>query len=239
MAQSHSNLEQMYARLTLEEEDEGGIVLGNEEVQEKKDSFVLVGRFLTEKNINFQAMRNMLASLWRPKEGMEIHDIGGYRYSFDFYHVMDLQHVLDGGPWSFEQSMLVYHKMTETEDPHLVQLNAVDIWVQVYDIPTGFISENILKSIGMYIGKYIKSDPASLDGRWKPFVRIRVTLDIQQPLKRRMKIKREGGSWHWVNFKYERMGSFCFVCGIVFRVWDSGTYREGMQCGLCSSGEGY
>lgn len=42
------------------------------------------GRFITDKNINFQAMKNLLASLWRPKEGMEIHDIVGYRFSFVF-----------------------------------------------------------------------------------------------------------------------------------------------------------
>lgn len=28
-----------------------------------------------------------------------------------------------------------------------------------------------------------------------------------------MKIKREGGDWSWINFKYERLGTFCFVCG--------------------------
>lgn len=40
-------------------------------------------------------------------------------------------------------------------------------------------------------------------------------LDIDKPLKRRMKIKREGGTWSWINFKYERLSTFCFVCGIL------------------------
>ncbi|XP_074336503.1 uncharacterized protein At4g02000-like [Apium graveolens] len=199
----------------MEEEEAEGIIVGAEEGRETKESFVLVGRFLTEKHVNFQAIPNVLASVWRPKEGMEVHDIGGYRYSFVFYHIMDLRKILEGGPWSYEQNMLVYHKMQETEDEHQVPLNEVEIWVQVHDIPKGFISETILKSIGNFIGTYVKSDPGSFDGAWKAFVRIRVNLNIQKPLKRRMKIKREGGNWGWVNFKYERLGSFCFVCGII------------------------
>lgn len=26
---------------------------------------------------------------------------------------------------------------------------------------------------------------------------------------------REGGAWSWLNFKYERLRNFCFVCGIL------------------------
>lgn len=105
--------------------------------------------------------------------------------------------------------------MQDMEDVHQVMLNEVDIWVQVHDIPKGFISETILQSIRAFIGRYVKSDPGNFDGIRKEFVRIRATLDIHKPLKRLMKIKREGKNWSWVNFKYERMGSFCFVCGIM------------------------
>lgn len=51
-------------------------------------------------------------------------------------------------------------------------------------------------------------------------------MDVDKPLKRRMKIKHEGGTWSWVNFKYERLSTFSFVygtlghserdCGIVY-----------------------
>lgn len=215
MGHNKSDLEKLYARLTIEDEEEGGMVIGAEAVQKHQETYILVGKFLTEKNINFQAMRNVMATLWRPKEGMEMHDLGGRRYSFIFYHVMDLKIVLEGGPWSFEHNTLVYDRLTGMEDPQMVPLDTVDIWVQVYDVPKGFMSETILKSIGEYIGEFIKVDPTSLDGMWKQFVRIRVKINIMKPLRRRMKIKREGGSWSWINFKYERLGNFCFVCGLL------------------------
>lgn len=92
--------------------------------------------------------------------------------------------------------------------------NEMDIGVQVYELPIRFVSENILQSIGMYIGKYVKADPSSLAGTWKPYVCIRVSINIGKPLKQRMRIKREGWNWIWIDFRYERLENFCFVCGI-------------------------
>lgn len=158
---------------------------------EQRESYVLIGRFLTEKNINFNAMQNVLATLWRPKEGMKVHDIGGMRYSFIFYHKMDVQKVIEGGPWSFEQATLVLHELKVGEDPGAVQLNGVEMWVQIYDIPRGFLSEKILQNVGASMGQFVKIDPTTFDGGWKSYVRIRVLINITKPLKRRMKIKRE------------------------------------------------
>lgn len=215
MARSEEALEDMYAKLVLEEDYEGGVVVSSSEVVAQKQMYVLIGKFLTEKSINFNAMQNVMATLWRPKEGMEVHDLVGFRYSFVLYHKMDVQKVIEGGPWSFEQAMLVLHELTPTEDSSMVELQNADIWVQIYDIPRGFLSENILKNVGDSMGKYIRSDPKTFDGTWKPFVRIRVSVNIEKPLKRRLRIKREGDSWSWLNFKYERLGTFCFVCGIL------------------------
>lgn len=122
---SKSSLEELYANLSIEEEEEHGVIVGAETIHEKKKTFMLVGRFMTDKNINFQAMQNLLASLWRPKEGMEVHDIGGYIYSFIFYHIIDLRKLMEGGPWSFEQNMLVCKELEATENPHLVPLNEI------------------------------------------------------------------------------------------------------------------
>lgn len=215
MANNQGSLEDMYAQLILEDEEEGGILVGSDEVRQATSTFILVGRFLTDKNINFPAMQNVLAALWRPRKGVEIHELGGQRYSFVFHHRLDMEKVLEGGPWTFEQSLLLVHKLESTEDPHLVPLHTMDIWVHVYDLPQGMIRESIMQSVGNSIGRYVKSDSKNMDGMWKQFIRIRVKMDINKPLKRRMKLKREGGEWSWLNFKYERLSMFCFVCGLL------------------------
>ncbi|KAH9786019.1 reverse transcriptase domain-containing protein [Citrus sinensis] len=46
-------------------------------------------------------------------------------------------------------------------------------------------------------------------------MRIRVSLDVRKPLKRRMKLKKIGSEWIWIDFKYERLHVFCFICGLL------------------------
>lgn len=130
-----------------------------------------------------------------------------------FYHLMDVQKVIEGGPSSFEQEMLVYKQITGDENFKEIILDEIDILVQIYDLPKSFVSETILQSIANYIGDFVKLDPANLNGVWKSYYRVRVRLDVCKSLKRRMKIKRKGGDWSWLNFKYERLSTFCFVCG--------------------------
>lgn len=86
----------------------------------------------------------------------------------------------------------MYQKLENNEDPHQIQLNTTDMWVQIYDLPRGMVSEKILQSIGNHIGTFLKGDPNNTSGAWKLYVRIRVKMEIDKPLKRRMKIKREG-----------------------------------------------
>lgn len=124
-----------------------------------------------------------------------MHDVGGMRYSFAFFHKMDIQKVINGGPWSFEQATLILHQLVNGDDSSIVKLQNVEMWVQVNDIPRGFFSENILRNIGASLGEFVRVDSNMFDGVLKPYISIRVLINVDKPLKRRMKIRRERDSW--------------------------------------------
>jgi hypothetical protein len=46
-------------------------------------------------------------------------------------------------------------------------------------------------------------------------MRLRVRIDVRQSLKKETKVKDREGKWCTVKFKYEKLGIFCFVCGVM------------------------
>ena len=40
-----------------------------------------------------------------------------------------------------------------------------------------------------------------------------MNIEIQKLLKRRMIIKKPDSEWLWVDFRYEKLTVFCFICG--------------------------
>ena len=55
--------------------------------------------------------------------------------------------------------------------------------------------------------------PTILDVLEAHFYGSGASMDIHKPLKRRIKIKKVGGDWLWVDFKYKRLHTFCFIFG--------------------------
>ncbi|KAM6586590.1 hypothetical protein CsatA_009195 [Cannabis sativa] len=216
-SQQGVDLVDRYEQIQLEEEEEGVLITGEnaEEEQAFDDRWCLVGKFLTGRTIDFDAMRHMMASLWQPGRGVYIKELDTNRYLFQFYHEIDIQAVIDGSPWTFNRIQLVFHRLQRGEDPRLVRLHKLDMWIQLHELKYGFMSDWVVKHVGNYIGSYVKSDPRNFVGIWRDYLRVRVTIDIEKPLKRRKKLIKPSGEWIWTTFKYEHVPMFCFICGLI------------------------
>ncbi|XP_057811738.1 uncharacterized protein LOC131025974 [Salvia miltiorrhiza] len=207
-------MEDQMAGLNIEGEDDE-IFIDDEVAEESSVSvdLCLVGRFITEQPINFTLMRSRMAGVWRPGKGVFMKDIGQGRFIFQFFHEVDLKRVYDGGPWAFGNFPLILHRLRRGEFPLTVPLDILPFWVQIHDLPAGYLTEGVGKLLGNFIGKFMEYDSTNSTGVWRQYMRVRVGVRVSEPLKHFKKLKNRDGSTFVVKFKYERLNIFCFLCG--------------------------
>lgn len=85
--------------------------------------FWLVGRLLTSKPYSSSSLMSKMKNIWRTREEVEISEWNGSdRLLFAFRNDGDRRQVMRGGPWKFDNAMLVL-AVTDGSDPTSVQLN--------------------------------------------------------------------------------------------------------------------
>lgn len=155
----------------------------------------LAGRFLTDRTIRSHMMKERMAEVWRPVKGVSIREVSLGMFLFQFFHKIDMEKVLGGGPWTFDNHILVLGRMRMGVPLQEIVLNHVDFWIQIHNLPIGFMSEFVGRTLGNYIGEFLDYDPNNDSCVWRTYMRIRVKVDVRQPLKKDRKVIMEGGDW--------------------------------------------
>lgn len=214
---ANREMEESFARFSIEDEEQEELSYVEEsEVECEIDTrWCLVGKFLTDSSIDFQAMQHKMASLWRPGKGMYVKQLEPNRFLFQFYHELDIKRVSEGSPWTFGRFHLVFERLKEGMDPRTMAINNLEIWVQLHGIGTAFMSQRVVTDIGNHIGNFVEADANNFVGVWRDHFRVRVSIPLDVPLKRRMKLRKSATEWCWVTFKYEAIPTFCFICGLI------------------------
>lgn len=217
-----ARLTERWADMMLEDEAETFEPVGEGVDERAADgvlTWVVVGRFLTSKLVKVEYMRQLMASVWRPVSGVQISEIQPNLFMFVFYHESDMRYVLDEGPWSFQNNTLVCRQVVDGVLPGNVILDSVDLWVQVHDLPLGYTSDSVLEQIGNFLGTFVRTDDRFIDAPWRTFYRIRVAIPVARPIRRRMSLVKRDKSTCWVSFKYERLHTYYFFCGMLGHVY--------------------
>nr|GLL31670.1 uncharacterized protein LOC109166477 [Ipomoea trifida] len=86
----------------------------------------------------------------------------------------------------------------------------------VHGLPADLKSEVVLSAFGSFVGRVTKIDEQNFDGSMRVLFQIWVELEVSKPLKKGMELKKDSGEWAKVDFRYEQLPTFCFIC-IVLR----------------------
>ena len=67
----------------------------------------LMGKFLKCKSFNKQAAKNTMRRAWGLEDSLRITEVGPNLFQFKFTSKFDLNRVLRGGPWTFDNQLLL------------------------------------------------------------------------------------------------------------------------------------
>ncbi|KAL8555033.1 hypothetical protein ACS0TY_003003 [Phlomoides rotata] len=101
-------------------------------------------------------------------------------------------------------------------------------WLRIYELHMAARIQNIIALIAIKIGDLVEVDQMSLEG-FSRSLHVKINIDLQRPLKKGLHIEMHESHKLWIEFKYERLPSFCYVCGTLGHLRKECDLEEGVE----------
>ena len=182
------------------------------EDEEVSEGWLLVGKFLSKRRINLEAVVKALKLIWKTSENFVDQDTGDNTTLFLFQKEEDLNRVLKASPWSFDKYLLVLHKFGKGDSVSTITFNRSSFWIQVHGLPMRMQTKEVVEKIAGPLGPIEKVDVGSRGFSLGKYLRLRMSIDISKPLSRGRVVRMGATEKGWVDFRYERLPIFCYWC---------------------------
>ena len=202
-------------KLTVEEEEI--ILISDEGRKEEVESchLSLIGKFLTCKPFNKRAAQTTLRRAWGLDGSVQIVEVGSNLFQVKFHREFDMDRVLKGVPWSFDNQVLLLRRWQPGMTVANVKFDSMALWVQIWGAPFDMLSPKVAEEIGGHLGKVEEVERRKKLDVQSLFMRVKVAVPTSKPLRRGGFIGGSDGTSSWVTFKYERLPLFCHFCGLM------------------------
>ncbi|KAK4434721.1 hypothetical protein Salat_0634900 [Sesamum alatum] len=126
-------IDQMARTMSFNDEEEQGLIIPDELWPGGPSSYALtlVCRVVTNGGINFEALSTTFIRAAMSGKGMEFSRVGSDRFLLTFQHRIDKRCILEGGPWNFENYLIVFGEIGSHDDPATMALQLCDFTVHV------------------------------------------------------------------------------------------------------------
>lgn len=203
------------ANLKLTEDDANIVALDDvPEIKEDSDlSLSLVGKVLTVRSYNFDAMKKTLNQIWTISKNALFRPIENGLFVVQFVNPRDKMKVMAGRPWTFDQNLVILNEIEGNAQPSSIALNHSPFWARLYNLPMNSRSEKCIRAIGGGLGTVLEVESDGVV--WDKSARLKILVDVTKPLRRLQQVRQRDGSTVVVEVKYERLPNFCYCCGVL------------------------
>ncbi|KAE8804478.1 retrotransposon unclassified [Hordeum vulgare] len=182
---------------------------------------------MSEKPAHAEAVENALARAWCPLKGLDCKDMGENTFLFTFHQPSGKRKAIEDGLWEFGKSLLVVEEFVPSKTLKEYEFRWIPVWVRIFNLPLGMMCREAGEAIGGFMGETLEVDVGPDGMVIGSYLRVKVKLDIQEPLmrgftreedeeeKKRRRNKNDGDNRVelWCRFEYEFLPDFCYTCG--------------------------
>ena len=146
---------------------------------------------------------------------MQIIEVGSNLFQFKFQSKFEMNRVLKGGPWTFDNQLLMLQRWQKGMTGGNIKWTYASLWVQIWGAPFDIISPRVASEVGSRLGVMEEVQRSRRKVKQNLFMRVRVAIPLEKPLRRGSFIAGSDGIRSWVKFKYERLPIFCHYYGLL------------------------
>ncbi|MFQ6670759.1 hypothetical protein Gotur_035548 [Gossypium turneri] len=151
-------------------------VKGSKVVPDEKPT--LICTIWTGKFYNPKSFKAQMRSVWKTKKKLEIQLAGQNLYLIVFELEEDLELIMEGRPWLYRKSLILFDRLTHSVERLKICLNSSPVWLKIGPCLPEFDKKDLLHAIGVTFGGVIRSE---ISGEW---CRLKINLNVQKPLRR-------------------------------------------------------
>jgi hypothetical protein len=124
----------------------------------------------------FQALNNLVSTIWKCKATLFTHELGWLVYRFKSEE--DKLAVLQGDPYLVYGRPLILRPMTQYFDFSSEEMSRVPVWVKLLNLPLICWSSICLSKIASVLGKLIQCDKLTFNMARLSYARMLVEIDL-------------------------------------------------------------
>ncbi|KAL4321620.1 hypothetical protein AHAS_Ahas14G0128700 [Arachis hypogaea] len=150
----------------------------------KPNSFNLVGRIITDKDLKFRAIKNSILGMWGNPSDVSISEVGRNKVLISFKDSRLGKRFLNNGPWNVRGNLMNLQQWLYGESILDVSHDHMEFWIQAHGFPIEHLNKETAKTIGNLIGIVGEVEDPIKNGTLKrDFLRFKVAINITQPLQ--------------------------------------------------------